>query len=142
MNDAAYPDTGGRLARNSINTTRIVFFVVAAAAPLASVVGASPAAFAFGNGAGVPGVFLLRRAALPRLLGGLHRDEPLRGLGWRLLHLHRQGPRPPGRVAAAAMAILTYKAIQLAVYALVRRVRVRRSPSSASPSWGGPPSWC
>lgn len=39
----------------SIGVGHIVFFVVAAAAPLTSVVGASPAAFAFGNGAGVPG---------------------------------------------------------------------------------------
>ncbi|MFT4014577.1 MAG: hypothetical protein QM682_14505 [Paracoccus sp. (in: a-proteobacteria)] len=39
--DAARP---AGLARNSIGTTHIVFFVVAAAAPLASVVGVSPAA--------------------------------------------------------------------------------------------------
>lgn len=51
------------LARGSIGTAHIVFFVVArddrAAAPLTAVVGASTAAFAFGNGAGVPAVFLL-----------------------------------------------------------------------------------
>ena len=37
----------------------LVGFVVAAAAPLTAVVGATPAAFAFGNGAGVPGAFVL-----------------------------------------------------------------------------------
>ena len=46
------------LARGSIGTAHIVFFVVAAAAPLTAVVGASTAAFAFGDGAGVPAVFL------------------------------------------------------------------------------------
>lgn len=49
----------GRLQKNSIGLLHIVFFVVAAAAPLTAVVGASPAAFAFGNGAGVPGAFVL-----------------------------------------------------------------------------------
>lgn len=53
------PTSAPGLARGSIGPAHIVFFVVAAAAPLASVVGASPAAFAFGNGAGVPGVYLL-----------------------------------------------------------------------------------
>ncbi|MFC0198780.1 hypothetical protein [Paracoccus rhizosphaerae] len=51
--------TSAALSRNSIGTTHIVFFVIAAVAPLASVVEGSPTAFAFGNGAGVPGVYLL-----------------------------------------------------------------------------------
>ncbi len=51
--------SSGRLARNSVGISHIIFFVVAAAAPLTAVVGATPPAFAFGNGAGVPGAFVL-----------------------------------------------------------------------------------
>src|ERR1700744_3687695 len=47
------------LQRGAIGTAHIVFFVVAAAAPLTAVLGASPAAFAFGNGPGAPYTYLL-----------------------------------------------------------------------------------
>lgn len=106
------------LARNSVGTTHIVFFVIAAAAPLAAVVGASPAAFAFGNGAGVPGVYVLVGllflifsvgfTALTRFIGSVGGFYAFitRGLG-----------RPAG-VAAAAISLLTYKMVQMAVYAL------------------------
>lgn len=41
-----------------LNTPKIVLLVIAAAAPLAAVVGTVPLAFALGNGAGVPGMFV------------------------------------------------------------------------------------
>ncbi len=47
------------LRRNAIGSAHIVFFVVAGAAPLTAVVGASTAAFAHGTGPGVPTAFLL-----------------------------------------------------------------------------------
>lgn len=50
---------GGNLRRNALGIRHIVFFVVAAAAPLAVVVGVTPYAFAFGNGSGVPLTFLI-----------------------------------------------------------------------------------
>ena len=46
--------TETKLRRDSIGVWHIVFFVMAAAAPLAVVVGVTPYAFAFGNGTGVP----------------------------------------------------------------------------------------
>jgi amino acid transporter len=118
MNDAVYPDAGGRLARNSINTTHIVFFVVAAAAPLASVVGASPAAFAFGNGPGVPGVFLLVGALYLVFSVGFTAMSRFAGSAGGFYTFIVKGLGRPSGIAAAAVAILTYKAIQLAVYAL------------------------
>ncbi len=118
MNDAAYPPTQGALARNSINTTHIVFFVVAAAAPLASVVGASPAAFAFGNGAGVPGVFLLVGLLYLVFSVGFTAMSRFAGSAGGFYTYIAKGLGRPAGVAAAAVAILTYKAIQLAVYAL------------------------
>lgn len=118
MNDAAYPDVGGRLARNSTNTTHIVFFVVAAAAPLASVVGASPAAFAFGNGAGVPGVFLLVGALYLVFSVGFTAMSRFAGSAGGFYTYVVKGLGRPAGIATAAVAILTYKAIQIGVYAL------------------------
>ena len=118
MTDAAYPTAGGRLARNSISTTHIVFFVVAAAAPLASVVGASPAAFAFGNGAGVPGVFLLVGLLYLVFSVGFTAMSRFAGSAGGFYTYIAKGLGRPAGVAAAAVAILTYKSIQLAVYAL------------------------
>lgn len=107
-----------RLARNSIGLTHIVFFVVAAAAPMAAVVGATPPAFALGNGTGVPGAFLLAGAlyllfsvgftAMSRYVGGAGAFYSYisRGLG------HVTG------IAAALLALLAYFTIQLGVYGL------------------------
>lgn len=53
------PHSGGSLRRDAIGVWHIVFFVMAAAAPLAVVVGVTPYAFAFGNGTGVPLTFLI-----------------------------------------------------------------------------------
>lgn len=106
------------LARNSVGTAHIVFFVVAAAAPLASVVGASPAAFAFGNGAGVPGVYLL--AGLFYLIFSVGFTAMSRHTGTTggfYTYITKGLGRPAG-VAAASVALLTYKMIQLAVYTL------------------------
>src|SRR6185295_9272170 len=47
------------LRKDALGVPQIVFFVVAAAAPLTAVVGVTPAAFTLGNGPGVPMTFLL-----------------------------------------------------------------------------------
>lgn len=107
-----------RLARNSIGISHIVFFVVAAAAPLTAVVGASPAAFAFGNGPGVPGAFVLAGllyiifsagfTAMSRHVGGT-------GAFYTYIAL---GLGKPAAVGGALISLLTYSSVQLAVYAL------------------------
>ncbi|KAA3507776.1 amino acid permease [Agrobacterium vitis] len=111
-------EAGTELRRNAIGVSHIVFFVVAAAAPLTAVVGASPAAFAFGNGAGVPATYLLVGAlylvfsvgftAMSRFIGSAGGFYPYiaAGLG-----------RPAG-VAGAFVALATYVAIELAVCGL------------------------
>lgn len=55
----ANDQASGELRRGALGVRHIVFFVVAAAAPLAVVVGVTPYAFAFGNGTGVPLTFIL-----------------------------------------------------------------------------------
>jgi amino acid transporter len=51
-------DARHTLSRGALNTTALVFMVMAAAAPMAVVVALMPIAFAFGNGAGVPGTYI------------------------------------------------------------------------------------
>ncbi|MBF7686291.1 APC family permease [Acinetobacter sp. B10A] len=48
-----------KLKSGSLGLFSIVFFVVAAASPLTGIVGVLPVAFSLGNGAGVPGIYLL-----------------------------------------------------------------------------------
>jgi len=50
--------------RRVLSVPRIVFMVVAAAAPLASMVGTLPVSMGIGNGAGVPGAFLIATLTL------------------------------------------------------------------------------
>jgi len=51
-------------ARPSLTTSKIVFLVVAAAAPMAAMVGVVPLQFALGNGVGTPGAYLLAGVVL------------------------------------------------------------------------------
>ena len=57
---APAPDLGPdeRLAPNRLGIAGIVFFVVAAAAPLVGMTGAVPVAIVLGNGAAAPGAYL------------------------------------------------------------------------------------
>lgn len=121
MTNSPLPDaqpTAPQLARGSIGPAHIVFFVVAAAAPLASVVGASPAAFAFGNGAGVPGIYLLAGLLYLVFSVGFTAMSRFAGSAGGFYTYVAKGLGRPVGVAAASMAILTYKSIQIAVYVL------------------------
>lgn len=113
------PVSSGRLARNSVGIAHIVFFVVAAAAPLTAVVGATPPAFAFGNGAGVPGAFVL--AGLLYLIfsvGFTAMSRHINGAGAFYTYIANGIGKPAG-VAGAFIALLTYSAVQIAVYGLI-----------------------
>ena len=56
---SSLPTNPAPATRASLSTPRIVFLVVAAAAPLASMIGNLPIAFGRGNGAGTPGAFAI-----------------------------------------------------------------------------------
>ncbi len=97
----------------------IIFFVVAAAAPLTAVVGATPPAFAFGNGAGVPGAFVL--AGLLYLIfsvGFTTMSRHVGGAGAFYTYI-TQGIGKPAGVGGAFIALLTYSSVQIAVYGLL-----------------------
>ncbi|MFT2214193.1 APC family permease [Rhizobium giardinii] len=111
-------DPVGKLAKDSVGVSHIVFFVVAAAAPLTAVVGASPAAFAFGNGAGVPGAFVLAGLLyLVFAVGFTAMSRHVGGAGAFYTYI-TQGIGKPAGVGGALMALVTYSAVQIAVYGL------------------------
>ncbi|QRI62470.1 APC family permease [Shinella sp. PSBB067] len=117
--EASMPAPVTRLAGNSVGISHIVFFVVAAAAPLTAVVGATPPAFAFGNGAGVPGAFVL--AGLLYLIfsvGFTTMSRHIGGAGAFYTYITHGISKPAG-VGGAFMALLTYSSVQIAVYGLL-----------------------
>lgn len=107
-----------RLQGNSIGLTHIVFFVVAAAAPMTAVVGATPPAFAFGNGAGVPGAFILSGILyLLFSVGFTAMTRHVTGAGAFYAYISRGLGNGAG-IGGALMALLAYFAIQIGIYAL------------------------
>lgn len=114
---AAMGDTTSGL-RGSIGVAGIVFMVVAAAAPLTAIGGALPVMLAISNGPGVPLayavvavvllVFSVGYAAMSHHVvdAGAFYTYVTRGLGARL------------GLGAAGLALLTYTAVQAAVYGL------------------------
>jgi amino acid transporter len=107
-----------KLRRDAVGVAHVVFFVVAAAAPLTAVVGVTPAAFAFGNGPGVPGTFLL--VGLLYLLfsvGFTTMNRFVASAGGFYPYITAGLGRPLG-VAGALIALATYNAIDIAVYGM------------------------
>ncbi|HKT03308.1 MAG TPA: APC family permease, partial [Rugosimonospora sp.] len=57
-------DTARQLPGNALTTRRVVFLLIGAAAPLAGVVGNMPLALVYGNGVGLPAMFLVSTIVL------------------------------------------------------------------------------
>jgi len=108
----------GVLRRNAVGVPHIVFFVVAAAAPLTTVVGVTPAAFSIGNGAGVPLTYLLVGALyLLFSVGFTAMNRFVSGAGGFYNFIAVGLGRPAG-VAGAVIALVMYNAVDIAVYGL------------------------
>jgi amino acid transporter len=106
------------LRKDAVGVTHIVFFVVAAAAPLTAVVGVTPAAFAFGNGPGVPGTFLLVGVLYYLFsIGFTTMNRLVRSAGGFYPYISAGLGRPLG-VAGALIALVTYNAIDIGVFGL------------------------
>ncbi len=94
--------------RKLLTTPRIVFLVVAAAAPLAAMVGNLPIALGRGNGAGAPGAFLLASVTLFCFAVGYA------AMGRRVVNTGAfytyvaKGLGKPAGVAAAFIAVIAY----------------------------------
>lgn len=122
MND----HTTGSLRKNAVGTPHIVFFVVAAAAPLTAVVGASPAAFAFGNGPGLPGAFLIAGVVYALFGAAFTAMSRYSGSAGGFYGYIARGLGKPAGVGGAFVAMAAYTAVQIAIYALFGLVAAPR----------------
>ncbi|KGJ72679.1 DNA topoisomerase [Cryobacterium roopkundense] len=104
------------LRRRRLGVIGIVFFVVAAAAPLVGMTGAVPVAIVLGNGAGAPGAYLA--VGLTLLLfsvGYAAMSQRVTNAGAFFAYIGRGLGKHLGS-ASAFVSILAYLAIQLAIY--------------------------
>jgi len=98
-----------------LTTPRIVFLVVAAAAPMAAMVGTGPLMFAIGDGAATPAMFLLAGAVLLCFSAGYAAmSRHVVNAGGFYTYVGRGLGRVPA-VAAALIAVLSYNAITIAL---------------------------
>ena len=115
---AAAPDAAGGLHRRALGVPDLVFFIVAASAPLTAVAGGQAVTYLVTGNQGIPllfiplgivlGIFAVGYAAMSRHVAdaGAFYTYVVRGLG-----------RIPG-VGAAFVALVAYNAMQLGIYGL------------------------
>jgi amino acid transporter len=104
------------LAKNSIGTMGIVFFVVAAAAPLTVVVAVFPVILASGNGLGIVGTFLLVGAVLLLFsVGFVAMSRHVSNAGAFYAFITKGLGRPLG-MGSASLVIFSYNGVQLGLY--------------------------
>jgi amino acid transporter len=97
--------------RKKLSTARIVFLVVAAAAPLAAMVGNVPLALKLGNGPGLPGAFVLATVVLLCFaVGYAAMSRKVVNTGAFYTYVARGLGKPPA-VAVAFVAVLSYNAL-------------------------------
>jgi amino acid transporter len=106
------------LQKNAIGMWQIVFFVIAAAAPLTGMLGIIPVDIQLGNGAGVPGAFVIAGVILLIFsvgYGAMSRHVVNAGAFYAYL---AQGLSPHFGVGGAFVAVVSYTTMQVGVYAL------------------------
>lgn len=115
VSDSASTTDNG-LGKNRLGVLGIVFFVVAAAAPLVGMTGAVPVAVVLGNGVAVPGTYLLVGITLLLFsVGYAAMSSHVTNTGAFFAYVGRGFGVVPG-VASAFVSLLAYITIQLAIY--------------------------
>ncbi|MFI0452124.1 APC family permease [Actinomadura sp. 6N118] len=115
-----------RLARNRLGVAGIVFFVVAAAAPLVGMTGAVPIAIVLGNGAGAPGAYLaVGLVLLVFSVGYSAMSHRVTNTGAFFAYVGRGLGVVPG-VGSAFVSLFAYVVIQLAVFGFFGAVMARQ----------------
>lgn len=104
------------LAKNRLGIAGIVFFVVAAAAPLVGMTGAVPVAIVLGNGAAAPGAYLaVGLTLLVFSVGYSAMSHKVTNTGAFFAYVGRGLGIAPG-VGSAFVSLLAYLSIQLAIF--------------------------
>ncbi len=119
MTNSPAPVTGAnQLRKNALGVGAVTFLVVSAAAPLTAVAGGVPLSMMLGNGAGIPGTFLVVTAILLLFsVGYVAMARHIRNAGAFYAYT-AQGLGGLMGGAAAMIAILAYNAMQIGVFGL------------------------
>ncbi len=108
--------TQTELRKGRLGVAGIVFFVVAASAPLIGITGAVPVAMLLGNGAAVPGAYLAVGITLVIFSIGYAAMSPYMTNAGAFLAYVGKGLGVNAGVASAFAALVAYITIQLAIY--------------------------
>jgi len=107
---------GTSLRKGRLGTIGVVFFVVAAAAPLVGMTGAVPFAIVLGDGAAVPGAYVgVGITLLLFSVGYSAMSQRVTNTGAFFAYVGRGFGIGPG-VGSAFVSLLAYLAVQLAIY--------------------------
>ncbi len=112
------PVSADTLRKNALGAPHIVFFVIAAAAPLTAVVGVTPAAFMLGNGPGVPVTFLLVGGLYLVFAAGFTAMSGFVMSAGGFYAYIKVGLGPAFGLAGALFALATYTSVAVALYGL------------------------
>src|SRR4051812_29159192 len=140
-NIAAEPLVAGEtmpgLRANRLGVAAVAFFVVAAVAPMAAIVGGSPFVFA-SNGAAAPATFVLAGLLFAVFsVGSVARSRPISNAGGFVAYV-AAGLGTRAATAAAGLAILTYVALQCALwgqYGVFAQATIEDKLGIDLPSW-------
>ena len=128
--------SGTSLSKGKLGTAGIVFFVVAAAAPLLGMTGAVPVAMFLGNGAGASGTYLAVGLLLALFAVGYSAmSQKVTNTGAFFAYVGRGLGRNAG-VASAFASIVGYVTIQLAIYGFFGSVMALMVPGLPWYGWG------
>lgn len=123
------------LRKDALGVSHIVFFVVAAAAPLTAVVGVTPAAFILGNGPGVPLTFVLVGLLYLVFSAGFTAMSRFGGNAGGFYSYICAGLGPIPGVGGAAIALATYATLELGLCGLFGFLVSDMVVSYGGPDW-------
>jgi amino acid transporter len=106
------------LKRNAFGVPGILFFVLSAQAPLTSIVGAAALAVALGDGAGAPGAYLVVGVVIVLFAVGFTTITRHLDTGGGFFAVIRAGLGFRVGSGGSALALLSYNAVQVALYGL------------------------
>lgn len=108
----------GSLGKERLGAVAITFFVVSAAGPLVAMAGGIPVTMMFGNGAGIPALFIALTVLLALFAEGYTAmASRLRNAG-AFYALVRAGLGARSGGAAGMVALMSYNALQIGLYGL------------------------
>jgi len=111
-----HPSEGSRLRANRLGVLAIAFFVIAAAAPIAAVVGASPVIFS-ASGAGTPAIYALAALLIALFsVGYLRMSREIANAAGFVAYIAK-GLGSQWASGAAGIAVLTYLSLQSGLWA-------------------------